>query len=215
MATVRDGGILAAATARPEAGFSVSADAQIGRVHMFGRSAAVLYHLDEDECSRRLAVGLKAVTRMDLLDLLLALPYGYPVPHSALSEHERGLIHSLPAGCVESANGTIVRRIAVPLTVDLAAVRSRDWRRGLDEASQFAPFCSRTVVLERVPVDADSLLVEAAYYGIGVLVADAGTVRILANPEPFTKQNHKAAGWWFAEEIYTQLSESAVGHGLS
>jgi hypothetical protein len=143
---------------------------------------------------------------MDLLDLLLSLPHEYPVPCGSLTGRERHLLRSMPAGTVESRNGTVIRRAAVPLTVELAAVRSYDWRRGLDQASLFAPFCSRAVVLGRVPDDADALLAEAAYYGVGVVVAEAGEVRVLADPEPFSRQNHKTAGWWFAEAVYAQVS---------
>ena len=66
-------------------------------------------------------------------------------------------------------------------------MRACDWRRGLDQASLLAPFCSRAVVLGRVPDDADALLAEAAYYGIGVVVAETGEVQVLADPEPFTQ----------------------------
>jgi hypothetical protein len=148
---------------------------------------------------------------MDLSDLLLGLPHGRPVPCGSLTGRERHLLRSLPAGSVESTNGTVIRRVVVPLRVELAAVRANDWRRGLDQASLFAPFCSRAVVLGRVPDDADALLVEAAYYGVGVVVAETGEVQVLAHPEPFSRQGHKAAGWWFAEEIYAQVSGSAAG----
>lgn len=215
MATVRDGGIIAKAAARPGTGFAVSAGAQVGRVRVFGRPAAVVYRLDAGELRRRHEAGLGAVTRMDLLDLLLALPRGCPVPYDSLTERERDLLRSLPAGCVESVSCGVIRYLAVPLSVELAAVRSTDWRRGLDQASQFAPFCSRALVLGRVPGDAGALLAEAAYYGIGVVVAEAGEVQVLADPEPFRRRSHKAAGWWFAEEIYTQLSEPTARCGLS
>jgi hypothetical protein len=147
---------------------------------------------------------------MDLLDLLLSLPRECPVPYGSLTGHERHLLRSLPTGSVETGNGKVIRRAVVPLTVELAAVRAYDWRRGLDQASLLAPFCSRAVVLERVPADADALLAEAAYYGVGVVVAEAAEVRVLSDPEPFSRQSHKAAGWWFAEEIYAQVSGSAA-----
>lgn len=56
-----------------------------------------------------------------------------------------------------------------------------------------------------MPADADILLIEAAYYGIGIAVARYGEVEILAEPQPFRRQCYKAAGWWFAEEICAQL----------
>jgi hypothetical protein len=206
MAAARYGGIFAEA-ARSAAGFSVSADAQVALVRVLGRPTAVMYRLDAGESRRRREAGLGTITRMDLLDLLLSLPHECPVPYGSLTGRERHLLRSMPSGGVESRNGTIIRRAVVPLTVELAAVRAHDWRRGLDQASLLAPFCSRAVVLGRVPDDADALLAEAAYYGIGVVVAGAGEVRVLADPEPFSRQSHKAAGWWFAEEVYAQVSE--------
>lgn len=211
MTTVRHGGIFAEAAARSAVGFSVPTDAQVGIVHVLGRSAAVMYRLDAEESRRRREVGLGTITRMDLLDLLLSLPHECPVPCGSLTGRERHLLRSLPAGSVETVNGTVIRRAVIPLTVELAAVRANDWRRGLEQASLFSPFCSRAVVLGRVPGDTDALLVEAAYYGVGVVVAKAGEVQVLADPEPFSRQGHKAAGWWFAEEVYAQVSGQAAG----
>jgi len=214
MAAGRYGGIFAEA-ARSAAGFTVSTDAQVALVRVLGRPTAVMYRSDAGESRRRRETGLVAITRMDLLDLLLSLPCERPVPCRSLTGRERRLLRSLPAGSIEIGNGTVIRRAVVPLTVELAAVRAYDWRRGLDQASLLAPFCSRAVVLERVPDDVDALLAEAAYYGVGVVVVQAAEVRVLADPEPFSRQGHKAAGWWFAEEIYAQVSGSAAAGCLA
>jgi hypothetical protein len=210
MAAARYSGIFAEATAQSAAGFSVSPGTQMRLVHVLGGPTTVMYRLDAGESRRRRETGLGAITRMDLLDLLLSLPHECPVPYGSLTVRERHLLRSMPAGSVESRNGKLIRRAVVPLTVELAALRAYDWRRGLDRASLLAPFCSRAVILRRVPDDVDALLAEAAYYGIGVVVAEAGEVRVLADPEPFSKQSHKAAGWWFAEEVYAQVSGSAA-----
>ena len=211
MAAARYGGIFAVAAARSAAGFLVSADAQVALVRVLGRPTAIMYRPQAEEMRRRRETGLGAITRMDLLDLLLSLPHECPVPLGSLTGHERHLLRSMPAGSVQSRNGKVIRRAVAPLTVELAAVRACDWRRGLDQASLLAPFCSRAVVLGRVPDDADALLAEAAYYGVGVVVAEAGEVRVLADPEPFTRRSHKAAGWWFTEEVYAQASEPVAG----
>jgi hypothetical protein len=100
----------------------------------------------------------------------------------------------------------VIRRVAVPLEVDLAVVPTVDWRRGLDQASLFAPFCSRAVVLARAPADTGDLLIEAAYYGIGVAVVRDGDIDVLTDPQPFSRQCHNAAGWWFAEQVYAEIS---------
>ena len=210
MATVGYGGIFAEVAAQSATGFSVSADARVALVRVLGRSAAVMYRPDAGEFRRRHEVDLGAVTRMDHLELLLGLPHGCAVPCASLTGHERNLLRSLPAGSVESAGGTVTRRALAPLRVELAAVRANEWRRGLNQASLFAPFCSRAIVLGRAPKDADAMLAEAAYFGIGIVLAETGEVQVLADPEPFRRQGHKAAGWWFAEEIYAQVSGSAA-----
>ena len=211
MAAARYGGIFAVAAARSAAGFLVSADAQVALVRVLGRPTAIMYRPQAEEMRRRCETGLGAITRMDLLDLLLSLPYGVS---GAVGLADRPRTAPAPfnaGGSVQSRNGKVIRRAVAPLTVELAAVRACDWRRGLDQASLLAPFCSRAVVLGRVPDDADALLAEAAYYGVGVVVAEAGEVRVLADPEPFTRRSHKAAGWWFTEEVYAKASEPVAG----
>jgi hypothetical protein len=210
MATVGYGEIFAEAAARSASGFSVSANAQVAMVRVLGRSTAVMYRPDAGEFRRRRGVGLGAINRMDHLELLLGLPHGCPVPCASLTGRERQLLRSVPAGGIEATPSTVTRRALAPLRVELAAVRANDWRRGLDHASLFAPFCSRAIVLGRKPGNIDDMLGQAAYYGIGIVLAGAGEVEVLAEPEPFRSQGHKAAGWWFAEEIYAQVSGRAA-----
>jgi len=123
MAAGRYGGIFAEA-ARSAAGFTVSTDAQVALVRVLGRPTAVMYRSDAGESRRRRETGLVAITRMDLLDLLLSLPCEWPVPCRSLTGRERRLLRSLPAGSIEIGNGTVIRRAVVPLTVELAAVRA-------------------------------------------------------------------------------------------
>jgi len=205
MAGIGSGVMRAAAAARSADGFSVPDGAQVATVRVLGQSAAVIYRADAGELHRRNGVGLGTITRLDLLDLLLNLPLGCAMAAESLTMRERRLLTDLPAGSIDVEPGLVTRRVAVPLMVDLALVPAGDWHRGLDQASLFAPFCSRAVVLARVPADADILLIEAAYYGIGIAVARYGEVEILAEPQPFRRQCYKAAGWWFAEEICAQL----------
>lgn len=206
MMAMRRGVTLAEVAARSADGFSVPDAARVAAVRILGRPAAVMYRADAGEFRRRRDVGLGAISRLDLLDVLLAMPHGYPVPFESLAMHERHLLGVLPPGSVDLEPGSVIRRVTVPLKVDLAVVPAVDWRRGLDQASLFAPFCSRAVVLARVPADAGHLLIEAAYYGIGVAVARDGDIEVLAEPQPFRRQRHKAAGWWFAEQVYAEIN---------
>ena len=98
----------------------------------------------------------------------------------------------------------VLRQVVQPLTVDLAVVPARSWRRGLEQAGRFARFCSRAVMLPRPPRELDDLAMQADYYGIGVVVVDADDA-VLVVPEPFRRSRHTPAGWRFLEQVYAQL----------
>jgi len=206
MAAMRSGGTFAEMAARSAEGFAVPDRVDAAAVRVLGQAAVVVYQADAAEFSRRDAAGGWAVARLDLLDLMLSLPHGLPVPDELLSAQERSMLQELPPGCVQVGSGTVIRHAVAPLRAELAVVPVRDWNRGLDRASRFAPFCARAVVLSQLPDDIDHLLIEATYYGIGVAVAGDRDVEVLADPQPFIRHYHKAAGWWFAEEIYGQVS---------
>jgi hypothetical protein len=202
--TARLGGGLAEAGARSVGRWLVSPGAAVAGFHVMGQSVAVAYVLDNGEDRRRTLAGLGAVVRLDLLDVLLALPLGLPVPVRSLSRREASLIADLPTGCVEVAEDQVIRRAVPPLRVEVAVGAARDWRKGLDRLSSLVPFCSSVLALAKAPEDRDDLMTEAAFCGIGVVVA-APEWRVLVKPEPFVKRFHKPAGWWFAEETYRQV----------
>ncbi|MFI7225143.1 hypothetical protein ACIBO5_18160 [Nonomuraea angiospora] len=87
----------------------------------------------------------------------------------------------------------------------MALVVAQDWRSGLETAGKFAPFCSRVVLLPRLPKDEEDMSLEANFYGVGVVVRDEG--RMVVAPEPFLRQCHKPAAWWFSEEIYDRVAK--------
>src|SRR6185503_4473558 len=49
-------------------------------VRMFGFSAAVFYRVDEAEVERRRRDQAQSITALDVLDALMELPIGLPVP---------------------------------------------------------------------------------------------------------------------------------------
>lgn len=51
---------------------------------------------------------------------------------------------------------------------------------------------------------------QASFYGIGICVFVAGTLRMLVDPEPYVGHRHTSARWWFAEEIYRQVTASVT-----
>ncbi len=78
------------------------------------------------------------------------------------------------AGAVATSRSTVTRLACPAVKVEMVVVRARDWERGIYWASQFGPFCQRTLVLSSMPAadrDRDLLLVEARMFGIGVIIS--------------------------------------------
>lgn len=203
---MRSSEVLSRAAAQSAGVLEALAEVKVALVQVLGQECAVVYRTDASEIARRRAEGFTGVTRLDLLDLFLGLPLGMPVLAASLTRREKNLLRQAPDGCVEVQSGLVTRHLTVPLTVEMAVVAADDWNTALDRASEFAPFCNRAILLSQLPGDVDHLLIEAAYYGIGVAVVYGADVELLAAPERFIKRHYKAAGWWFAEEVYRQVS---------
>ncbi|QKW32674.1 hypothetical protein HUT06_00340 [Actinomadura sp. NAK00032] len=175
------------------------------RVSLLGAQATVAYTmLAEDE--RRRAAGLGPITSPDALRPLLGLPVGERVAMSALTPTERSDLASLPAGAVEIGEDFVVRRAVAPLRVDLAVVPARRWRTGLEQAGRFAPFCARAMLLPTLPRDHELMCLDAAYYGIGVIINAPGREpQVLVPPAVFQRRRLTVAGMRFPEEVYRQV----------
>lgn len=177
---------------------------------VLGARAVLCFELHPQEAGRREQAGLGAVTDIDVLDLFLGLPLGAPVGRKALSGRERRALAKTPAGCVETAPATVTRRARPPLTVALAIVTAHSWRRGLEHAGRFAPFCTRAVLLDRPPRDLATACAEADFYGVGLLVTTGPDVEVLVPPEPHRPGRVAARNWWSAEEAYRAHLAGAV-----
>ncbi|MFI9411362.1 hypothetical protein [Nocardia gamkensis] len=180
-------------------------------VRMFGTAVGVAYRLDTAEISRRQAAGLAAVTQMDLLDALMGLPVNFPVAVADLTDHERRLLRRAPAGVLDSGGSYYTRRAVAPLAAQFAVVASRSWKDGLRSAGQFAPFCSRAMLLRSVPDDLAEARAQASFFGIGICVFDSNGLRMLVDPQPYVRQRFSCGQWWFAEELHRQIIESGLG----
>jgi hypothetical protein len=77
---------------------------------MFGVRAWLTVSVNNAEWRRRERVGPHALTRLEVLDGLLGLPLGLPVPLQALTTHERRLVSSLPDGVAEQHGDVVIRR---------------------------------------------------------------------------------------------------------
>jgi hypothetical protein len=80
--------------------------------------------------------------------------------------------------------------------------------RGLDRASMFAAFAPRLLVLTAPSDDLASIEVEARFYGIGLAVAGAEGVTMVADPEPARKSAGPVT-WRVREEAYEALLATA------
>ncbi|MBB5913928.1 hypothetical protein BJY24_002795 [Nocardia transvalensis] len=177
---------------------------------MLKTTVGVAYQPNLMEVARRRAVGLEAITQMDLLDALMGLPAGLPVSVGDLTDRERRLLRRAPVGAVDIANGRCTRRAVAPVSAQFVVVASRTWKEGLRSAGQFAPFCSRAMLLRSIPDDLDDARVQASFFGIGVCVFTGRGLRMLVDPQPYVRQRHSCGQWWFSEEIYEKVNESGL-----
>lgn len=180
--------------------------AQTKFISIMGTSALVRYRFDGLEAARRKASGLGGISSPDVLNLLLDLPLGMPVPVKSLTRWERLALRAAPLGAVSITKGEVTREAVPPVAVDLAIVPARTWRAGLQAAGRFAPFCARMMVLGSSPRDLDGLITQAGFYGIGVAVADQAEPQLLVMPVAFRRKRFTAASWQFLEEVYRQVA---------
>ncbi|MET7320712.1 hypothetical protein [Streptomyces sp. NPDC005549] len=174
-----------------------------------------------DEARRRSSAGLGAVDSRSLLNALHDLPVDLPVSQSSLDPHALRTLHTAPPGVVdlgEDERGVVVRRLVPAVRVALVLVHGadgidpREWDTAVRDASQFAPFCARGVVVSRPAseqeprTDMDLLLLKARFYGVGVAVQEhTASLRWLLEPAPYRPERHSAAQWLFHEQAWRQL----------
>jgi hypothetical protein len=202
-----------AASRRLHSGTSLQRPMRIMKV-----PAVLSYTVDPAEHARRGRAGGGAVLSPDVLNLLLGLPMGVPVPVVALTSRERGALRTAPRWAVRIVDRHAVRLAVTPVSVNLAVVAARSWRAGLDMAGRFAPFCARAIALDSAPPDDREMRMEADFYGVGVTVVRDERVEVLVAPSPFQPPRPTAAGWRFTERVYEQhlhqqISATAAASG--
>jgi hypothetical protein len=178
-----------------------------GEVHfalipVMGAEALVCYRLDDGEAARRHRSRAGSLCSADVLELLLGLPIGMPVPVTSLTRRETAALKLAPPGAVSVRDGEVARHAVAPVKVELAVVTGSSWRHGLEKAGRFAPFCARAVALHRHPRDLAEVELQAGFYGVGVIVVDDQSTEVLVPPAPFRRCRWTAAGWRFLEEVY-------------
>lgn len=192
----------------PELGL---AGAEHAPVRARSTEATIVYRPNREEQNRRRNVGFNDFMRLSELDLMMELPAGLPVPETSLSAADRRMIQHLPEGCVEHTDAGVVRLLTKPLDVRLAIVTGRFWRRGLERAGRFAPYCARVLALTEEPRNLKESAIEADYWGIGLVVNTSREPRLVVPPEPFVQHRYTPAGWAFAEDIHQQITNHKEG----
>jgi hypothetical protein len=189
---------------------------RLTRTHARSRGVEVVadVSIDLGEVDRRQPYGQVKLANLELLNLLLALPVGQRTRQQDFSMYEWNLLTRANGAChvsFEPSGDAYVTRVAVPaLTVSRITVRSSSWRSALTDASKFAPYCERRILLESTPTHDTLLHLEASYLGIGVALADRttatddATVVELVPAAPFKPERFSGASWKFAEQIFEQ-----------
>ncbi|WP_433464155.1 hypothetical protein [Spirillospora sp. CA-128828] len=180
-------------------------------VTVAGGRALVSYRFNGREHERRVKIGLGAVTSPDVLRLLVSLPLGERVRSGALTSADRRRLRTVGEGAIAS-DGPELLRLAVPaVETGIALVPAESWRKGLEAAGGFTPFCARAMVLRRVPRDVEALRMEADFYGIGVIVADSSGrdgPSVLVPSAPFVRERFSVGGWLFLEQLYATVRQA-------
>jgi len=191
-----------AAAARAASPAVRASEVDFALLPVIGTEALVCYRLDDGEAARRHRAGAGNLCLADVLELLLGLPVGMPVPVTSLTRRETAALKLAPPGAVSVRDGEVVRHAVAPVRVELAVVAGSSWRHGLEKAGRFAPFCARAVALRRHPRDLAEVELQAGFYGVGVIVIDDQSTEVLVPPAPFRRCRWTAAGWRFLEEVY-------------
>ncbi|REK89460.1 hypothetical protein DY245_15570 [Streptomyces inhibens] len=196
------------ASVRSAASVVLPHDAHSVSLSVKGVQTLLFYRLDQQEHARRRNGQAAFLAQIGALETLLQLPVNEPVELDAMGRAQRAAVDRLPVGAVDTREGSVIRRAVRPLTVDLAVVRARSaaWRHGLAQAGQFAPFCARALLLDGPMTEVDETMMQASFYGIGILLPDASGLRMAVQPQPYRPQRHTAAAWCFTEELYQRLA---------
>lgn len=187
----------------------VSWEAGALRVH-----ADLELHLTEIQ-RRHAANPTGPMQDLDTLRFLLTLPVDQPTALASLDAYERRLARrAVRCGFAEErivarSRTALIRKAEPPVTVKLISVFGPLRRGTLQLATTFAPYARRRIVAPSGQLD-ETLLLEAAFHGVGVTLADVNGERTLAAPAPFQPARFTGASWLFAERIYAQVISSTT-----
>ncbi|MFH8989544.1 hypothetical protein [Streptomyces sp. NPDC017940] len=178
-----------------------------------GVEAVLAVRLDVAEVERRAGEDVPPLLDMGVLESLLHLPAGLPVPVASLTARERARLRRCPKGVLERSDGHVMRRLVRPLDVDVVVVRTaRPVRSALLRAGRFGAYAASVVWLDDCADSTELLVMEAGVYGLGVVRTRADEApQLLVAPRPSSRFGHTSAGWLFAEQVYAQLLGASRG----
>jgi hypothetical protein len=180
-------------------------DVVAGAAQVAGAKADAVVDIDQAEHLRRTRCGLDGVETLGLLDALMCLPHGQPIPVSDIGEVALWHLRRAPEGCVEwVAGGCAVRRLLRPVaSVSLVVVRAAGWRTGLRRAAAFEPFARRVVLLPRPGRKLGDYAWEADAAGTGLWATNpGGGIDEVVAPGEFVLRYVRPARWRFTERAY-------------
>ncbi|MGD0561175.1 MAG: hypothetical protein ABSA93_40155 [Streptosporangiaceae bacterium] len=191
-------------------GSLVPGDARIARVRAEGVRGILAYQVDAAEHDRRRKAGLGAVTRLEWLDTLMAMPVGLPVPLQSMTITEQKTMQRLPPGCLDYRQSGVIRRLARPIGMYLVIVDDADWRRGLVRSGAYIG-CTRILAVPPTVAGLDEAALEADYWGVGLMISGRplSSSRVIVPPQRFVPTVYTAASWRFCEEMYRQAVVTA------
>jgi hypothetical protein len=188
---------------------TATADISVNRARVLGSNAWIAYRRDDPQHEYRTRYRVPPILELDVLNTLMSLPVGLPVPLQAMSRVDRVRLRRAPVGAVTWSTTAVTRQVRPPLTPVLAIVRNSDWMTGLRSASRFAAYCQRLLIVPELPNDTDAALAQASYYGIGVAVGRRSKIEVLLAPEELSDWQPTPAWWWFCEEVYRAVAADA------
>lgn len=169
-----------------------------------GVEADAVWAIDDTEHTRRTLVGSGPVADLSVLDALMTLPLGLPVPQTALDGETIALLNSAPPGALRWTGDGVTRLIVPPGEVAAAFVSASSWRRAMRTAACLTDFCQTIIIVPAFPQRFSQLAWEASAAGIGVWrTSGAGYEEALA-PVPYVRRFWKPATWRFIESAYAE-----------
>jgi len=185
---------------------------QIELVNLLGTRVGAWASLNRREHERRNRLALGAITDPNLLDRLLDLPLGEivddPVAWTETVDQPEGIVERSEDCC------TIRRLLEPPLVVSDVFVSAQASRavRAVQDASLFASYASRWVVMEEGPPP-EYVVMEAKLCGVGLLDRER---HVLLRAEPPVVPVIDGWTWLFWEKAYRRwLKELSLAREMA